>query len=195
MKPKPKRITTLDDLSYDPKNANLGTERGKAALTKSLEKYGAGRSVLIDRNGNIIAGNKTVAQAKAIGLRKIIVVPTDGTEVIAVQRTDLDLSDKKAKALAVADNRVAELDLDWSLSRLEELNIDLGDFFTSDELDDLRPSVDTGAVTGNLAAQFLVPPFSVLDARQGYWQERKRAWLALGIESELGRGAGSVAAA
>jgi len=33
-----------------------------------------------------------------------------------------------------------------------------------------------------------VPPFSVLDARQGYWQERKRAWLALGIQSELGRG-------
>jgi hypothetical protein len=40
---------------------------------------------------------------------------------------------------------------------------------------------------GALAARFLVPPFSVLDARQGYWQERKRAWLALGIESELGR--------
>lgn len=39
-----------------------------------------------------------------------------------------------------------------------------------------------------LAERFIVPPFSVLDARQGYWQERKRAWLALGIESELGRG-------
>ena len=39
-----------------------------------------------------------------------------------------------------------------------------------------------------LAERFLVPPFSVLDARQGYWQDRKRAWIALGIESELGRG-------
>jgi len=39
-----------------------------------------------------------------------------------------------------------------------------------------------------LAERFVVPPFSVLDARQGYWQERKRAWLALGIQSELGRG-------
>jgi hypothetical protein len=35
-----------------------------------------------------------------------------------------------------------------------------------------------------------VPPFSVLDARQGYWQERKRAWLSLGIQSEVGRGGG-----
>lgn len=43
---------------------------------------------------------------------------------------------------------------------------------------------------GPLGQRFLLPPFSVLDARQGYWQERKRAWLALGIQSELGRGAG-----
>lgn len=42
----------------------------------------------------------------------------------------------------------------------------------------------------SLAERFGVPPFSVLDARQGYCQDRKRAWLALGIQSELGRGGG-----
>ena len=40
----------------------------------------------------------------------------------------------------------------------------------------------------SLSDRFIVPPFSVLDARQGYWQKRKTAWLALGIQSELGRG-------
>lgn len=45
-----------------------------------------------------------------------------------------------------------------------------------------------GAVAGVLAARFVIPPFSVLDARSGAWQERKRAWLALGIKSEVGRG-------
>jgi hypothetical protein len=39
-----------------------------------------------------------------------------------------------------------------------------------------------------LARTFEYPPFSVLNARDGWWQERKRQWLALGIESELGRG-------
>lgn len=39
-----------------------------------------------------------------------------------------------------------------------------------------------------IADRFLIPPFSVLNAREGVWQERKRAWLALGIESEIGRG-------
>lgn len=43
---------------------------------------------------------------------------------------------------------------------------------------------------GSLSERFGVPPFSVLDARQGYWQERKKAWLSLGIRSELGRGGG-----
>lgn len=38
-----------------------------------------------------------------------------------------------------------------------------------------------------LLEKFIFPPFSVLDARGGAWRERKRAWLALGIQSELGR--------
>lgn len=41
---------------------------------------------------------------------------------------------------------------------------------------------------GKLQEKFLIPPFSVLDARQGYWQERKKQWLELGIQSEIGRG-------
>jgi DNA modification methylase len=39
-----------------------------------------------------------------------------------------------------------------------------------------------------VAQRFLVPPFSVLSARDGDWQERKRAWIAMGIKSETGRG-------
>lgn len=42
--------------------------------------------------------------------------------------------------------------------------------------------------TSKLGGEFMVPPFTVLSAREGWWQERKRAWLALGIKSELGRG-------
>jgi DNA modification methylase len=41
---------------------------------------------------------------------------------------------------------------------------------------------------GTLRQRFGIVPFSVFDTRQGYWQERKRAWLALGIQSEIGRG-------
>ena len=47
------------------------------------------------------------------------------------------------------------------------------------------------AHSSTLGDEFLIPPFSILNAREGWWQERKRAWLAIGIQSELGRGGGA----
>jgi hypothetical protein len=185
--------TRLKQLKPDPKNVNLGTERGQQMLESSLRKYGAGRSILIDRNNVIIAGNKTASEAGQIGLDKIRVIETDGTELVAVKRTDLDLDrDKVARELAVADNRVAEVDLAWSPEAFQALDVDLSGMWTEQELAHLfgqdvgLPSEEQARQT--LAEKFGVPPFSVLDARQGYWQDRKRAWLALGIKSEIGRG-------
>lgn len=69
-------------------------------------------------------------------------------------------------------------------------NLDM-DTFRAEFYDDLTGSSSSGGDAPperpTLADRFLVPPFSVLDARQGYWQDRKRQWLALGIQSELGR--------
>ena len=109
----------LPDLQADPHNANRGTDRGRAALAQSLRDHGAGRAVLIDRHGRIIAGNKTVEQAKRLNL-PLRVVHADGSHLIAVQRDDLDLAtDPHAKALAIADNRVGELDLEWDVDMLK----------------------------------------------------------------------------
>jgi hypothetical protein len=72
---------------------------------------------------------------------------------------------------------------------LGQWNIDVGALATmldSEEEPSEGQTPDEARQT--LAERFIVPPFSVLDARQGYWQDRKRAWLALGIQSELGRG-------
>ena len=41
--------------------------------------------------------------------------------------------------------------------------------------------------TGIVASRFVIPPFTVLDARSGEWQERKRAWISIGIKGEEGR--------
>ena len=106
------------DLTLDPQNANRGTARGREALARSLADFGAGRAVLIDRRGVVIAGNKTVEQAQALQI-PLRVVKTDGTQLIAVQRDDLDLAtDVRARGLAVADNRVGELDLEWDVAML-----------------------------------------------------------------------------
>ena len=110
-------IQSLDDLQPDPLNANRGTDRGREALRRSLHTYGTGRSIVIDVRGRILGGHKTVEQAKHLGL-PITVVPTTGQELVVVQRMDLDArTDPRAQELALADNRVAELDLDLGSGR------------------------------------------------------------------------------
>ena len=131
-----KDIQTLDDLTPDDRNANKGTPRGQYMVQHSLEQYGAGRSILVDKNGKIIAGNKTTQAAQEMAL-PVRVVQSDGRELIVVQRTDLDLdNDAAARALAVADNRASEVGLAWDAEVLGELaqEVDLSKMFFPDEL-------------------------------------------------------------
>jgi DNA modification methylase len=137
MKPRV-RVVPIAQLVLDGKNANKGTKRGRELLEKSLEGYGAGRSVLVDRHDRVIAGNKTVEAAVAAGLKSIAVIETDGSSLVAVRRGDLDLKkDQKARELAIADNRVGELDLVWNPEVLASLDVDLDLFWNENELNAL----------------------------------------------------------
>ncbi|MGC2422042.1 MAG: hypothetical protein WA405_10375 [Candidatus Acidiferrales bacterium] len=137
MKPKV-RVVPITRLVLDGKNANKGTKRGRELLGESLEKYGAGRSVLVDRCDRVIAGNKTVEAARAAGMKSISVIETDGSSLVAIQRGDLDLKrDRKARELAIADNRVGELDLEWNPEVLASLDVDLTQFWNENELNAL----------------------------------------------------------
>jgi DNA modification methylase len=137
MKPKV-RVVPIAQLVLDGKNANKGTKRGRELLEESLERYGAGRSVLVDRHDRVIAGNKTVEAAVAAGMTSITVIETDGSSLVAVHRGDLDLKkDKKARELAIADNRVGELDLEWNPEVLASLDVDLKRFWNEKELNAL----------------------------------------------------------
>lgn len=112
-------------------------------IESSLRDYGAGRSILIDKNGVVIAGNKSMEAAASIGLDDVIVVKTTGNQLVAVQRTDLDLTkDKAAKALAIADNRCNEVSLTFDGALLAELaeEIDLSSFWSEQELGELLKS-------------------------------------------------------
>jgi DNA modification methylase len=136
---KPKvSVVPITQLILDDKNANKGTKRGRELLGESLEKYGAGRSFVVDRQNRVIAGNKTVEAAVAAGMKSIAVIETDGSSLVAVQRGDLDLKrDKKARELAIADNRVREIDLDWNPEVLASLDVDLTRFWNENELTSL----------------------------------------------------------
>ena len=126
----------LSELIPDPQNANKGTERGRYMLEHSISTLGAGRSVLVDKNNVLIAGNKTTETAVESGLDDAIIIDSDGTKLIVVRRTDLDLTtDDKAKQLAIADNRTGEINLNFDPVVLAGIanEIDLSGFFNDEE--------------------------------------------------------------
>jgi hypothetical protein len=126
-------------LAPDDKNANKGTERGRWMIGKSLEECGAGRSIVVDKHGNVIAGNKTL-EAWAEISDALLFVHTDGNQLVVVQRDDIDLQDDqgKARALAYFDNRTGEVGLEWDTDEIIkslEAGLDLTDMWFETEIE------------------------------------------------------------
>ena len=170
------KLSTLEPHPENPRRAD--TEE----LRASLKRFGQYRPIVVQKSTSyIIAGNHT---AKAAG--------EEGWKTI--KATIIDVDDETARAILIADNRLADLgtyetvDLTDALKSIEQAGGLSGTGYTTVDLAQLLTPV---AAPGRpLAERFLVPPFTVLDARRGYWRDRKKEWMALGIRSELGRDGG-----
>ncbi|MEM6798015.1 MAG: DNA methyltransferase [Planctomycetota bacterium] len=150
------------------------------AVAESIQKFGWTQPILIAESGEIIASHTRRAAAEKLGL--------DAAPCYIASH----LTPEQVRLCRVADNRLGEL-TSWDKQQLgSELLALCSDFPTEDlaalgfDPEELKTPTDPKAQS--LSDRFLVPPFSVLDARQEYWQARKREWLDLGIESEVGRG-------
>lgn len=103
----------IRDLKPDTKNFNRHTEYGMRLLEKSVGRFGMGRSILVDRNNRIIAGNGITETAGDLGIEDVRFIDTDGTEIIAVRRKDIDLDTPEGREMALADNATSSADLNW----------------------------------------------------------------------------------
>jgi hypothetical protein len=108
-----------------------------------------------------------------------------------------DMTDDEIRRFIIADNvEMGEHDWDmlanqWDADELSDWGVDVPGFGEGGAFDYDDPGgVTTQEARATLAERFIIPPFSVFDTRQGYWQTRKRAWLSIGIRSEIGRGGG-----
>jgi len=147
------RRVKISDLRPDPNNANQGTERGGYMLAASMEQTGAGRSIVIDGKGYVVAGNKTLEAAAELGIEDVLVVQSDGHTLVAVEREDFDLlaeePDNMARRYAYFDNRASEVGMNWDVEQIigdMESGVDLGDMFHDAELQAL---VNIAADVGN----------------------------------------------
>ena len=118
----------MEEITFDKRNYRRHDEKNKRVIRKSLEELGAGRSVVIDKEGTLIAGNGVYEQAQKLKM-PVRVVETDGSELVVVKRTDLATGDEKRKKLALADNVASDLsDFDNDLLQEDFTIEELGDW-------------------------------------------------------------------
>lgn len=162
-------------------------------VARSIESFGFNVPIVVDEEGVILAGHT----------RREALLRLGADEAAVIVKTDL--SDAQKRAYRIADNRVAE-ESEWDP---EKLAAEIGDLsaegfeldalgFDPEQLTEMLKALESGGgpggtnghapAMGSLADRFGIPPFSVLNAREGWWQERKAAWIRLGIRSEVGRG-------
>ena len=104
------------EIKFDSRNYRKHTDKNLNLIKKSLKECGAGRSILIDNQGEIIAGNATYQNAEKLGI-PVKIIETDGKELVVVKRTDLNTTDAKRKKLALLDNSTADK-VEWDLDNL-----------------------------------------------------------------------------
>jgi ParB-like chromosome segregation protein Spo0J len=127
-------IASLSQLTPDPHNRRKHNPRNVGMLREALAAVGAARSIVIDETGEILAGNGLVEAARAQGLDKVQVVDVEGDTVVAVRRSGLSAEQKRA--LAIYDNRTAELaEWDWPQLAVDHaVGLPLEPWFTRDQL-------------------------------------------------------------
>ena len=134
-------MATLSDLKQDHKNARKRTETSASLLKESLQRYGPARSIVIDEDDRILAGNGTVEAALGLGIEGLRVIDANPDEIIAVRRTGLT-EDQKV-GLALADNRTADL-AEWDAEMLHRLSEehDIAPWFEDDDVEALLEQVE-----------------------------------------------------
>lgn len=126
--------TRVDDLKPDPENRRTHNPRNLSMIASALREVGAARSIVIDEDDRVLAGNGVTEAAGDAGISKVRVIETEGDEIIAVRRRNLTPDQKRA--LAIYDNRTAEL-AEWNAPQLEAdlaAGLALQPWFTEDEI-------------------------------------------------------------
>jgi len=181
------KTVKINEIKPHPKNPRVHPDSAIDKLVRSIKEYGWTNPVLVSADGYVLAGHARLKAAEKAGIEEVPVIY-------------LPLEGEKAEAYLIADNRLQD-ETDWDYEKLIDLlqELDTGEFdleltgFDMDEIEELIAKISPTEqekkeeAAKTLTERFIVPPFSVLDTRQGYWQERKRKWLTLGIKGELGR--------
>ena len=169
----------VSDLIPWDKNPHTMNEKERADLSKSLDKFDYVEVVIINTDNRLIGGHQRLNDFIAKGKQD---------ELIDVRVPNRKLTEKEFEELAIRLNKNRGRDDEALLKQFFAAD-DLKDWgFGEDELNNIFSIDDNEALRTfdpvSLQEQFIIPPFSILDIRQGYWQNRKRLWHSIGFDSQ-----------
>lgn len=144
------KVIDIKELKFDEHNFNRHNDEGMSLLEKSIKENGLGRSILLDKDNNIVGGNGVTEKAIELGKTKVRIIETDGSELIAVKRTDLTLDSEQGRKMALADNSVAHTNLEWNEEELQKAQDEWGlvpEEWGVEMLDDIE--IDAGKLEKN----------------------------------------------
>ncbi len=177
-------VKTTELIPY-ANNSRTHSDEQVNQIAASIKEFGFNNPILIDEDNGIIAGHGRLMAAKKLGIDTLPCVRLG------------HLTEAQRKAYIIADNKLA-LNADWDfellqieIKNLKDLDFDVELLGFDDELLEFEQdgSEQLGS-NGSLSDRFLIPPFSVINTREAWWQQRRDYWLSLGIKSELGRDSG-----
>lgn len=168
----------IDDLIPYGQNAKEHPKEQIEQIKKSILDFENNDPIAIDENNVIIAGHGRHQALKELGYEQV--------ECIRLSH----LNEEQKRAYRLVHNKLtmnSDFDFDMleaELMSIQDIDMEAFDFEmpTFEELEE-----ETEEPTKKLTEEFIVPPISVFDTKQGYWQERKQMWKAFGISSEVGR--------
>lgn len=172
-------VLNIDDLIPYENNAKEHPKEQIEQIKKSIIEFNNNDPIAIDENNIIIEGHGRHEALKQLGYEQV--------ECIRLSH----LNEEQKKAYRLIHNKLTmNSDYDFNLLEQELMNIrdiDMLEFdfdmsFLNEDEEEIKEEASK-----KLTDEFLIPPISVFDTRQGYWQDRKRAWKSLGISSDVGR--------
>lgn len=166
-------MVSVNELIPHPKNMHEHPSEQIDRLCKIIEYQGFRTPLTVQKGTNlIVTGHGRLMAAKQLGMSEV---------PVSYQEFD---SEEMLYAHVVADNAIGKDT--WASLDLSKINVDMLGLkdFVVEPMDNLTGDEDR---KGNMLEKFGIPPFSVFDTRQGYWQNRVRAWKSMGIKSEEGR--------
>lgn len=163
------KVSKLKLAEYNPRRIS---DKELKKLVASIEEHGFVQPILVNKDLTIIGGHQRVKAAKQLNIDTLPCII-------------LDISKEKEKEINIALNKISG---DWEERGLKELLEEIeskgrlqATGFEARQLEALQFK-QSNKINRKLIEDFIVPPFSVFDTKQGYWTQRKKEWL-----EQLGR--------